>query len=105
MIAMRYGSIPIVRATGGLVDTVSEWDASRGNGTGFVFESYQPDELLGAVERGLAAYRSTGEWPLLVRNALHFDASWARSAQEYLDVYDIALSSAAMESRKGVGAP
>ena len=88
---MKYGTVPLVRATGGLKDTVTEFEPSTGRGNGFLFQEYLPDRLLDAVERALAAYRSP-RWPALVRNAMLADFSWERSARAYLDVYRDTLS-------------
>ncbi|GBD11616.1 Glycogen synthase [bacterium HR23] len=87
MYALRYGTVPIVRATGGLKDTVQEYDPSTGQGTGFLFERYTAEAMLEAVGRALALYRRRREWIRLVRNGMGADFSWRRSAQEYLAVY------------------
>lgn len=94
MIAMRYGTIPVVRKTGGLADTVREWDPATGTGNGFVFADYAAAALVEAVERALGAYRDSGAWARLVRNAMSSDFSWARSADAYLRVYEAALRAA-----------
>ena len=84
--ALRYGTVPVVRRTGGLADTVI--DASRGReGTGFVFEAATPIALSGAVSRGLAVYRKRSTWRGLQRRAMEQDFSWTRAAREYLDLY------------------
>jgi starch synthase len=62
MIALRYGTIPIVRSTGGLADTVSEQDPSAGSGNGFCFRPYDAGELIQAVERALKAFRDSARW-------------------------------------------
>ena len=90
MIAMRYGTIPVVRKTGGLADTVTEWDARTGNGNGFLFTEYDAQALAEAVERSLTVYRVSPHWQQLIRNAMGTDVSWARSAREYLQVYNLA---------------
>lgn len=94
MIAMRYGTIPIVRRTGGLADTVPEWDPSLGSGVGFGFDDYDVDAMLGTIHRALAAFRSPDECQTLIRNAMTRDLSWARSAGAYLEAYDAALQAA-----------
>ena len=83
--SLRYGTIPIVRATGGLKDSVSEFDGSAG--TGFVFEAYEPSALLAAVDRALGAYRQKDAWTALMRNAMAADFSWRRSAEAYVGVF------------------
>ncbi|MEK7544386.1 MAG: glycogen synthase [Patescibacteria group bacterium] len=86
MIAMRYGTIPLVRKTGGLADTVE-------NGkTGFVFEKYQASALVAAMERSIAVWQDTKHWQQMVKTVMRQDFSWKRSAREYLGVYNILLN-------------
>jgi starch synthase len=85
MIAMRYGSIPIARETGGLADTIL--DASHPDGTGFLFRAYDPAALDGAVARARAAF-STPDWEGLMRRGMAKDFSWARSARVYGALYE-----------------
>ncbi|MEW5899455.1 MAG: glycogen synthase GlgA [Bacillota bacterium] len=93
LIAMRYGTIPIVRAIGGLADTVHDFNPVTGSGNGFVFAEYSEEALLHAVKRALALYRDDpGQWQKLVRHAMEIDYSWARSAVEYLQLYQEALA-------------
>ena len=91
LIALRYGSAPIVRRTGGLADTVTEFDPSRRSGTGFVFDAFTPDALLAAVRRAAATFRQPALWKALVRNAMAEDFSWDASAREYVTLYRKAL--------------
>jgi starch synthase len=91
MIAMRYGTVPIVRATGGLVDTVREGPPDA-PGTGFVFWDYRTDTLLEAIHRALAAHGRPAEWSALRENALRQDHSWEHSAQAYADLYGRAVA-------------
>ncbi len=84
MIALRYGSVPIVRATGGLNDTVREgWD-----GNGFVFHQYEPRHFIDAINRALTAYRETKSWAILRDRGMREDNSWTNAAQQYVGVYD-----------------
>jgi starch synthase len=92
MYSMRYGTIPIVRAVGGLADTVRPYDAKGGRGTGFVFTDYDPGALMDAIGRALAAYRQPRIWRKLQRNGMTQDFSWNRSAAEYLKVYKKAMA-------------
>jgi len=85
--SLRYGTIPVVRATGGLRDTVEEFDPKTGRGNGFVFGAYEVLDLLGAVERALALFCRKEEWTTLMENAMSADFSWERSARAYLDLY------------------
>ncbi len=91
LIAMRYGSVPVVRATGGLADTVAEWDPQRGTGTGFRFERYDPLDCLAALMRALETYRYQEAWRRLQRNGMACDFSWDRSASKYAELYLLAL--------------
>lgn len=83
--SLRYGTIPIVHRTGGLADTVRNWDGSTGNG--FVFERYTAAALLRAVKRATRAYRQPRVWRHIMQNAMREDFSWKRSAGEYLGLY------------------
>ncbi|MBK5257488.1 MAG: glycogen synthase GlgA [Vicinamibacteria bacterium] len=85
--SMRYGTIPIVRATGGLVDTVQHFDARAKAGTGFVFEYADLTGLLWAIDEALSAYARPGPWSDLMRRAMTRDFSWGLSAERYEAVY------------------
>jgi starch synthase len=86
MIACRYGTIPIVRKTGGLGDTIR--DCSLGNGNGFVFEDYNAGALLNTVSKALNLYTNhKTDWKNLMREAMRCDFGWDISAQAYLDIY------------------
>ncbi|HXG51967.1 MAG TPA: glycogen synthase GlgA [candidate division Zixibacteria bacterium] len=87
MFSLKYGTLPIVRAVGGLRDTVSDYDPSRRTGTGFVFEPYEPEALLGAVDRALRAFADPEEWAALQRRAMSADFSWERSSRAYSALY------------------
>ena len=95
--AFRYGTIPVVRATGGLVDTVVDVnDQTRADGTasGFVFQDFQSASLEEAVQRALAAHGNKTLWQDLVYRVMHQDWSWGVSAQQYQRVYERALANA-----------
>ena len=93
MMALRYGTIPIVRATGGLSDSVHAASASSpGIGNGFVFSEYSPAALLGAVRDSVAYYREPARWKKLVRRAMQCDFSWTRSAERYEVLYCSAIA-------------
>ncbi len=87
MIAMRYGTIPVVRRTGGLADTVTEYDPKTESGTGFLFSAYDPAECLGALLRAMGVFRDGKRWASLMGRAMRRDASWEASAREYERVY------------------
>lgn len=88
MIALRYGSVPIVRATGGLADTVEEFDPRTGKGNGFSFIDYTQEALIEAMERSLAVFREPENRIKLVTNAMTSDFSWAASAKKYVRFYE-----------------
>lgn len=85
--SLRYGAIPIVRATGGLKDTIEEFDPETGTGNGFVFGPYQVNDFRAAVDRATALFRQHDRWTTLMRNAMSADFSWEHTAQFYLDLY------------------
>lgn len=88
--ALRYGTLPLVHATGGLADTVTDADA-RGDGTGFVFDRFEAEALGEALDRATTSYRSYRRWRPLMLNAMTQDFSWAESARSYEDVYRAAI--------------
>jgi starch synthase len=87
MYAMKYGTIPVVRATGGLDDSVQEFDPVAGTGNGFKFAEAAAGPLLEAAARSVRAFGRAEEWKALVRNAMAADFSWERSAKAYLGLY------------------
>jgi len=93
LISLRYGTIPIVRFTGGLADTVHDYNPATGSGNGFGFSEYKGQALLDTVSRALQLYREQPEqWLRLVKNAMELDFSWARSGVEYLQLYQEAMN-------------
>jgi starch synthase len=91
LIALRYGAVPVVRRTGGLTDTVTEFDPARRLGTGFSFDAFTVEALLDAVRRAASAYRQPSSWKALMRNGMSQDFSWDASAREYVALYAKAL--------------
>ncbi|MBJ7900258.1 MAG: glycogen synthase GlgA [Cyanobacteria bacterium RI_101] len=87
LLAMRYGCIPIVRRTGGLVDTVSFYDPINETGTGYSFDRYEPLDFFTAMVRAWEGFRFKADWRKLQRRAMAMDFSWYRSAGEYLKIY------------------
>ena len=88
LIAMRYGTVPVVRSTGGLVDTVIDADEHPDTGTGFRFGPADPMALLDAATRAIAAYRDRHRWAGIVRRGMQADHSWAGPAARYEAAYD-----------------
>jgi starch synthase len=87
MISFRYGTIPVVRQTGGLKDSVSEFDPKTGSGNGFTFSDYKSDAFYSAIKRGLNLYRNRAVWEELVKKVMTLDYSWNASAKEYIKLY------------------
>lgn len=92
LIGLRYGTIPIVRATGGLADTITDFDPMTDQGIGFSFAPYDAWQLFGTVVRAVETYRHTAAWGRLLRRAMREDVSWARSAQQYASLYRSAMA-------------
>jgi starch synthase len=86
--SLKYGTVPIVRATGGLDDTIEPWDARTGKGTGFKFSEYNGEALLLTIKLALQAFRDQISWQTLMRNGMNRDFSWNTSAKEYVRVYE-----------------
>jgi starch synthase len=86
--SLRYGTVPIVRSTGGLDDTIDPWDVRTKKGTGFKFQEYSGDALLRTIHQALQVYRDPSSWQKLMRNAMSKDFSWRVSAREYIRVYE-----------------
>ena len=85
MVALRYGTVPIVRETGGLRDSIT--DSGDGQGNGFTFKTYNAHDMLGAIRRSLGAYENREYWDGLVVRAMECDYSWGKSANEYIKMY------------------
>ncbi len=92
MYSMAYGTVPIVRATGGLVDTVEDFNPETGKGTGIVFRPYTVKALIEALERGITLYHNKSVWYTLIRNGMKQDNSWETRVKEYEKVYATVLS-------------
>jgi starch synthase len=87
MYSMRYGTVPVVRATGGLDDTVRHFDPATGEGTGFKFQDYTPGGLLGGVREALHWYTRPDAWRRIQLNGMRVDNSWGAAARKYVRVY------------------
>ena len=88
MFSLKYGTIPIVRAVGGLRDTVEDYDAEKSTGTGFAFEPYDPAAMIATVDRGLRVFEEKKAWTALRHRAMLMDFSWDRSARAYGNLYE-----------------
>ncbi|HLN79313.1 MAG TPA: glycogen/starch synthase [Nocardioidaceae bacterium] len=93
LIALRYGTIPIVRETGGMVDTIPDYTADSEQGLGFVFRHRRVASLVESVDRGLSVFHRVPEWHELQRRAMSADFSWRAPAQEYVALYRAATRS------------
>lgn len=87
MLAMRYGSLPIVRETGGLKDTVIPYNKFTGEGNGFSFKNYNAHEMFFCLKNAIKLFRDKETWTKLVENAMSTDNSWKKSAKEYIETY------------------
>lgn len=87
LIAMKYGSVPVVRETGGLKDTVPAYNHTDGTGKGFTFKTYNAYDMLDAVWRAYACYFDKENWSKVVANGMQSDFSWKTSAQKYLEIF------------------
>jgi starch synthase len=87
MYSMRYGTVPVVRATGGLDDTVESFDRATGRGTGFKFARYAADSLVGSLYEALLCYREPEVWRRVQLNGMREDNSWQRAARRYVEAY------------------
>ncbi|MDP3804442.1 MAG: glycosyltransferase, partial [Candidatus Omnitrophota bacterium] len=88
MISFKYGAIPVVRQTGGLKDSVTEFDAKTREGNGFTFEEYTHNRLFAAIKKGLSLYNNKETWSELVSKVMALDYSWNASAVRYVELYN-----------------
>jgi starch synthase len=100
MYSLRYGTVPVVRATGGLDDTIEAYEPGLDRGNGFKFEPYDAEALLSTLQRALTLYRDRAAWERLMRRGMQADFSWSKSAQAYADLYATALA-----RRRGAAVP
>ena len=90
--SLKYGTIPIVHATGGLDDTIIEYNRGARQGNGFKFQPYDSQQFLAAIERGLRLYTDPIHWPIIIRNAMGADFSWDFAAEKYTALYEQLLT-------------
>ena len=91
LISFKYGVIPVARSTGGLYDTVANFNPRTGKGNGFTFGAYSPAALLESVTRAVSTYADKKAWSHLIRTAMTADFSWEKSARKYSDLYELAV--------------
>jgi starch synthase len=89
MYSLRYGTVPVVRATGGLDDTVEEFDRARSTGNGFKFQHYSAHSMLEKIYEALYCYAEPEIWETIQRNGMRVDNSWQAAARNYIAVYDV----------------
>jgi len=87
LISFKYGTVPIVRKTGGLADTVHNYELKAGRGDGFVFEEYSFDALFDAISRGVSVFKDKKYWKTIIEKIMCYDYSWETSAKKYMDLY------------------
>jgi starch synthase len=87
MYSLRYGTVPIVRRTGGLADSVEHYDPASGRGTGVVFNDFDAPALEWALNTALDLYTLPAQWTHMVRNGMQCDFSWQRQGAQYLELY------------------
>jgi starch synthase len=97
MIAMRYGCVPLARATGGLTDTINDYNKSK-DSTGFLFDEPSPEALMGALIRAMRVFKHSQDWRSLQVRGMAQDFSWDRSAREYAKLYNSMLNSTGFQS-------
>jgi starch synthase len=103
MYSLRYGTVPVVRAVGGLHDTIQPYTARAKHANGFKFSDGSAEALLRAVRQATRLYHNPAVWRKLIRNGMTADHSWDRSAREYGKVYGWARAAAADRGRTGAG--
>jgi starch synthase len=90
--SMKYGTVPIVRETGGLADTVENCNPARGTGTGFVFKAYDSGMMLNTIRFAIEVYKNKDTWNQLMQNGMARDFSWENSAKKYVELYEKAVA-------------
>jgi len=102
MFSLRYGTVPLVRSTGGLADTVTDWTSNPERGNGFVFSKPEAGEFLDAAKRGIKAFGDRAEWTRIMRNGMSQDHSWKGSAKKYEELYLSLLEKGAKKPQRGL---
>jgi starch synthase len=89
--SLKYGTVPLVRETGGLADTVIRFNDKSGSGNGFVFKNYDQKDFLAELKRALNIFQNKENWAKIMRNGMKEDFSWNSSAKKYIDLYKTIL--------------
>jgi starch synthase len=92
MYSLKYGTVPVVRATGGLADTVKNFNQKSGEGNGFTFKKYDAQEMLKTIRRAVKLFKNKKVWEKIQKSGMDEDFSWERSAGKYMDLYEKALA-------------
>ena len=92
MYSLVYGTVPIVRQTGGLADTVTKYTEKTGEGTGFMFSTYDVNALIKEVKRAVTVFEDKKAWLKIMKNGMKADFSWSSSAKKYLELYKTTLN-------------
>ncbi|OEF96293.1 glycogen synthase GlgA [Desulfuribacillus alkaliarsenatis] len=100
LISLRYGTIPIVRETGGLKDTIKGYDEISNTGNGFSFINYNAHDMLYTIQRAVSLYQDKKHWNKLIKNAMDSDFSWEAAAKEYLNLYSELIGGSAIDVNK-----
>jgi starch synthase len=100
MYALKYGTVPLVRATGGLDDTIHPFDAEAETGNGFKFSRYDSKTFFVAIQKAVGLFQNAKLWKRMMTNGMTADFSWERSAQRYLELYRSVLERQAFEGEK-----
>ena len=82
-----YGTVPIVRETGGLADTVIRYNEKTGDGNGFMFKKYSATDMVPEIKRAIKVFQDKKEWTKIMKNGMKSDFSWNSSAKKYVDLY------------------
>jgi len=92
MYSLMYGTVPLVRETGGLADTVIKYDEKSGEGNGFMFKQYEAAAMVKELKRALKIFEDKKAWLKIMKNGMRSDFSWNSSARKYIDLYKTILS-------------
>ncbi len=87
MYSFKYGKVPVVHKVGGLADTVTEFDPETGEGNGFLFDKFNSNSMLAALNRAILLYQKKRSWTKLMKNGMKLDLSWNKSARSYHDLF------------------